>query len=172
MRTASLLIAHVAGLVSGRLILHPTEPIAGRRAAAMAGGPGFVGSWRMTVFEAEGPPTLALATLGADGTAVIAEHPVVTPPFAPGVVFTSGGHGAWMASGPTTANLTYVGLGSYGEGVLFGTATARSSITLSADGQTFGGEVVWDLADPKGYPLASYQGRFQATRIVAEAPVR
>jgi hypothetical protein len=77
-----------------------------------------------------------------------------------------------MASGPTTANLTYVGLGSYGEGVLFGTATARSSIALSADGQTFGGEVVWDLADPKGYPLASYQGRFQATRIVAEAPAR
>jgi hypothetical protein len=131
---------------------------------------GFVGSWRMTFFEAEGPPTLALATFGADGTMVAAEHPVVTPPIAAGVIFTSAGHGAWQATGPDTAVFTCVGLGSYGQGILFGTATARSSITLGTDGQTFSGEVVWTVADREGNLLAIYPGTFQATRIVAEAP--
>jgi hypothetical protein len=131
---------------------------------------GFVGSWRMTVDEADGPPTLALATFSADGTVVTAEHPVVTPPIAPGVVFTSSGHGAWAATGPETANVTFVGLGSLGEGILFGTVTARAQIALGADGQTFRGEVVWTIADPSGQPHGSYSGSFQATRIVAEGP--
>jgi hypothetical protein len=131
---------------------------------------GFVGSWRMTFYEAEGPPTLALASFGADGVVVAAEHPVVTPPIATGAIFTSSGHGAWKATGPDTAVFTCVGLGSYGHGILFGTATARSSIALSADEQTFSGEVVWTIADPDGNPLATYPGSFQATRIVAEAP--
>jgi hypothetical protein len=133
-------------------------------------GQDFVGSWRITFFEADGPPTLALATFGADGTVVTAEHPVVTPPIVQGVIFTSSGHGAWLATGPDTAIVTVVGLGSHGEGVLFGTATARSSLTLGPDGKTFSGEVVWTVADPRGATLATYPGTFQATRIVAEAP--
>lgn len=130
----------------------------------------FVGSWRMTFFEEDGPPTLALATIGADGTIVAAEHPVVTPPIATGVVFTSSGHGAWEATGPDTAVFTLVGLGSYGHGILFGTATAHSSITLSADGQTFSGDVIWTIADPEGNELATFPGTFQATRIAAKGP--
>ncbi len=133
-------------------------------------GQGFVGAWRMTFFEADGPPTLALATFSSDGTVVAAEHPVVTPPIATGAIFTSAGHGAWQATGPDTAVFTAVGLGSSGEGILFGTATARSSIRLGADGHTFSGEVIWTVADREGNPLATYPGTFQATRIVAEAP--
>jgi hypothetical protein len=131
---------------------------------------GFVGSWRMTYFEAEGPPSLALATFGADGTVVAAEHPVVTPPMAPGPIYTSSGHGAWAATGPDTAVVTIAGLGSLGAGVLFATATASASLTLGADGNTFSGEVVWTIADPDGNELATYPGTFQATRIAAEAP--
>lgn len=142
----------------------------GDRMAPRHNGQDLVGSWRMTFFEDEGPPTLALATFGADGTVVTAEHPVVTPPMAPGVIFTSSGHGAWQATGPDTAIFTFVGLGGDGQGNLFGTATARSSITLGADGQTFSGEVVWTIVDPGGSLLATYPGRFQAMRIVAEAP--
>ncbi|MGH2561184.1 MAG: hypothetical protein ACRDJH_19115 [Thermomicrobiales bacterium] len=62
-------------------------------ATSLARGEGFVGSWWVTVFETDGPPTRALFTLGADGTMVTAEHPVVTPPGAPGVIFTSSGWG-------------------------------------------------------------------------------
>jgi hypothetical protein len=128
---------------------------------------GFVGSWLITFFEEDGPPTLALATFGADGTVVTAEHPVVTPPIAHGPIFTSSGHGSWLATGPDTAAVSYVGLASYGEGVLFGTATARSSLTLGGDRQTFDGEVVWTIADPAGNVLATYPGAFQGKRIVA-----
>jgi hypothetical protein len=131
---------------------------------------GFVGSWMMTFLEEDGPPTVALATIGADGTVVSSEHPVVTPPVAAGAVFTSAGHGAWRATGPDTAIVTFVGLGSYGDGALFGTATARSRITLGADGQSFSGEVVWTVAGPDGHVLATYPGAFSATRIVAETP--
>jgi hypothetical protein len=134
----------------------------------MAATRSVVGSWLMKFFEADGPPTLALATFCADGGVVTAEHPVVTPPIAPGAIFTSSGHGAWKATGPDTVDITVVGLGSYAEGVLFGTATANATITLAADGQSFSADVVWTIADPDGNPLATFPGAFQATRIVAE----
>jgi len=130
----------------------------------------FVGSWQLTFFEAAGSPTLRLATFGTDDAVVTAEHPVVTPPIAPGVVFTGSGHGVWQATGPDTAIVTFVSLGSTGQGTLFGTVTARSNIRVGWDGQTFSGHVVWTIADRDGNPLATYPGTFQAKRIVAEAP--
>jgi hypothetical protein len=130
---------------------------------------GFAGSWLITFYEEDGPPTLALATLSADGTVVTAEHPVVTPPIAHGPVFTSSGHGAWQATGPDTAALTFVGLGSYGEGVLFGTVTANATIALAPDGQTFDGDVLFTIAERGGNTLGAFPGSFRATRITAEA---
>ena len=131
---------------------------------------GFVGSWLITFFEEDGPPTLALATLGADGTVVTAEHPVVTPPIAHGPVYTSSGHGAWQATGPDSAIITFVGLGSYGEGVLFGTVTANATITLAPDRQAFDGAVRFTIADHGGNTLGTFPGSFRATRITPEAP--
>ena len=139
--------------------------------AGMAETRGFVGSWLMTFLEEDGPPTLARASVGADGTVVTAEHPVVTPPVTDGPVFTSSGHGAWKSTSPDTAIVTFVGLGSYGHGVLFGTVTARATITLAPDGQTFDGEVSFTIADPAGNPQATFPGMFKANRIVAEAPI-
>ena len=131
---------------------------------------GFVGSWRTTFFEAEASPTLGLATFGADGTLVTAEHPVVTPPGAPGVIFASAGHGTWRATGSDTAIATFVGLGSDGQGNLFGTVTVRAACALGADGQTFDGEAVATIADPGGGALGTFTGTLRGTRIVAEAP--
>jgi hypothetical protein len=150
---------------TGRQLVEPGQPAAPRHE-----GPGFVGSWQVTFFEVEGPPTRALATFGADGTVVTAEHPVVTPPVATGPIFTSAGHGAWRAVGPVAAVFTIIGLGSYGQGSLFGTATGRGRVTLGGDGRTLGGEVVWTVADAEGNSLATFAGSFQATRIVAEGP--
>ena len=170
MRRASLLAAGLAVVPLGLLAAARTGPTATRKETQLADGQGFVGSWRLAVHEAEGPPTLGLATFGADRTVVTAEHPVVTPPIAPAVVFTSSGHGAWEPTGPNTAIVAFVGLGGDGQGGLFGTVTARASITLGTAGQAFSGEVVWTIADPGGNPLATYPGTLQATRIVAEAP--
>ena len=150
--------------------MNTSRPTLASTRSVMTEQQGFVGSWLMTFFEEDGPPTLALATIGADGTVITSEHPVVTPPVATGAVFTSAGHGAWRATGPNTVIVTFVGLGSYGHGALFGTATAKSSITLGADGQSFSGDVVWTVAGPDGSVLATYPGAFNATRIVAEGP--
>ncbi|MGH2534687.1 MAG: hypothetical protein ACRDJW_20705 [Thermomicrobiales bacterium] len=132
--------------------------------------PSLVGSWIATVFETDGPPTRALFTFGADGAMVAAEHPVVTPPGAPGVIFTSSGHGVWEATGPETAIVTCIGLGSDGQGNLFAAVTYRASITLGSGGQTLGGEIVATIADPAGNTLATFPMTLQGTRIVAEAP--
>jgi hypothetical protein len=131
----------------------------------------FVGAWRLTVVEANGSSSQALATVGADGTMVTAEHPVVTPPITDGPVFTSSGR-AWRATGPGTAVFSFVGLGCDGNGTFFGTVTIRSEITLAAGGETFSGEFAATIADPTGKTLAVIPGTIQATRIVAEAPAR
>lgn len=136
----------------------------------MARHSGIVGSWWATVFETDGPPTRALFTFGADGTMVTAEHPVVTPPGAPGVIFTSSGHGAWEATGPESAIFTFIGLGSDGQGHLFGVVTVRGGVTLGADGQTLSGDIVATIADREGNTLATFPMTLQGTRIVAAAP--
>src|SRR5215211_4745475 len=102
--------------------------IAGENTQSPTKTEAFVGSWSVTVFETEGPPTRALFTVGAGGTLVTSEHPVVTPSGAPGAIFTSSGHGAWKASSPNEALFTYIGFGSDGSGDLFAVVTFRGSL--------------------------------------------
>jgi hypothetical protein len=132
---------------------------------------GFVGAWRMTICESDGPPTLALFALGADGTLVSAEHPVVTPPGAPGAVFASAGIGSWRASGPAAAALTSVGLGSLGSGILFGVVTFRASVELAGDRRTLTGDFVATIEDRDGTGVATFPGTLKGHRIQAEGPV-
>jgi hypothetical protein len=129
-----------------------------------------VGSWHATVYETDGPPTRGLCTFGADGTMVTAEHPVVTPPGAPGVIFTSSGHGAWKAAGPDRVIFTFAGLGSDGAGNLYCVVTFRGDVTLNRGGAGFAGDVVATIADPAGATLAVFPLTIDGTRIVAEAP--
>jgi hypothetical protein len=140
------------------------------RGDQVSDGRGFVGSWRMTIFEEQGPPSLGLATFGADGTIVAAEHPVVTPPIAAGPIFTSPAHGTWEATGPDRADVALAGLGSTGDGHLVAISTARLSIRLGADGHAFTGDAEWTVTDPDGNHLATFPLTFQATRIVAGSP--
>lgn len=130
----------------------------------------FVGSWHLTVFEQDGPPTRALCTLGADGTLVSAEHPVVTPPGAPGVIFTSSGHGVWKAVGPERAIITFAAFGSTGDGNLFGELTVRANLSLDLTTSELTGEGVAMLHDPAGGAMAAFPARIEGVRIVAEAP--
>jgi hypothetical protein len=135
---------------------------------APAEGSGFIGSWSLTVFESDGPPTRELLTLGADGTLVSAEHPVVTPPGGPGAIFTSSGHGAWKASGPNEALFTYIGFGSDVSGNLFAVVTFDGSLTLGTDRHTLKGEMTARIDDPQGTTMATFPMTLEGTRIVAE----
>jgi hypothetical protein len=165
-----LFVSALAGVSFGLVAAARSTPVTTGEAVRTDDGPGFVGSWRLSVFEAEGPPTLALASFGADGTLVAAEHPVVTPPVAPGAVFASAWHGAWTVTGPDTAVFTAVGLGSLGQGTLFAVLTVRAGIALEADRRTLTGEFAATVADPEGTTLAIYPGTLRGTRIVAESP--
>lgn len=126
-----------------------------------------VGSWHVTIYEPDGPPTRGLCTLGADGTMVTAEHPVVTPPGAPGPVFTSSGHGAWHTAGPDRVVFTFVTLGSTGDGSLYGAVTFRGDATLRQDGASFTGDVTARIEDPRGAEIATFPLTIEGRRIVA-----
>jgi hypothetical protein len=132
----------------------------------------FVGSWRLTVDEAQAPPFLALGTFGADGTVVVSPPPVVPPsPHGPAtVVHTSAGHGAWEATGLDTAIVTFMLLAADAEGNPFATRTVRAGLMLGTDGQSVSGVFEATVADPAGNVMATESGVIKATRIIAEAP--
>jgi hypothetical protein len=132
---------------------------------------GIVGSWRVTATESEGPPSVSLGTFGADGT-VISSPPPVFPPMGPSgeAIFTSAGHGAWEATGPDTAVLTFVVLTADQQGNPLITVTVRANGTLGADGQTFSGEGSRTFTDPAGNMVGTEPAVVRGTRIVAEAP--
>jgi hypothetical protein len=139
------------------------------RASAPAEDLGFIGSWSVSVFETDGPPTRWLVTIGAEGTLVTAEHPVVTPPGAPGAIFTSSAHGAWKAVNPSEASFTCIGLGSDGNGNLFAVVTYRGRLVLSADQRTLTGDMTATIDDPQGATMATFPMTLEGTRIVAES---
>jgi hypothetical protein len=166
----------LAGLGAGSLglaLAATTRHAAAQEGTPANGGPDLAGSWRVVVTASTGRTFVTLSTFGTDGTAVTSTQPAqpAPPGSPPGVVFFSAAHGAWEATGPTTANFTFVHLRASSEGQPLGTTTPRVSITLGADGDTFSGEFVTTLADPAGNVVATLTGTVQATRIVAEAPV-
>ena len=168
MRRTSLVLSMLAGIARPLATAANARPMASRDLSNQD----FVGSWQLTVVEANGSTSRALATLGADGTLVTAEHPVVTPPVADGPIFTSSGHGAWRATGPGTAVFSFVGLACDGSGTFFGSVTIRSQFVLDAGGETFGGEFTATIADPAATTLAVIPGTLRGTRMFAEAPER
>jgi hypothetical protein len=80
------------------------------------------------------------------------------------------GHGAWEATDADTAILTFVLLAADAEGNPFATRTARASLLLGTDGQSFSGEFDAIVADPAENVMATESGAIQATCIIAEAP--
>lgn len=131
----------------------------------------LVGSWHVTVNSTKMPPVSSFGTFGADGTLVTSPPPVLPRPGAPGeMVFTSSGHGAWTATGPDAAILTFVGQSVDGKGIPVGTMTVRASLVLSAGAKAFSGEGARTFAGPGGNVLATDKIVVQAARIAAEAP--
>lgn len=129
-----------------------------------------VGSWQVTVYETDGPPTRGFCTFGADGTLVTSEHPVITPPGAPSVIFTSAGHGAWRVAGPDAVVFTFAALGSDASGNLFTVVTFRGDARLDRDATAFTGKMIATLDDPAGTEMAVFPLRIEGRRIVAAMP--
>lgn len=171
MRRRSVFVSIVAVVLLGLIAAGHSLTTNAQDATPRADEHGFVGSWRVTVTPPQGPPFLSLGTAGADGTMVVSPPPAQPAPDAPGgVTYMSTGHGAWEATGPETAIVTFVVSVADGQGNPFGTATIRADVALGSDGQTFSGVNVVTIADPAGNVVATISEPLQATRIVAEAP--
>jgi hypothetical protein len=104
-------------------------------------------------------------TLHADGTLVAAEHPVVTPPGAPGVIFTSSGHGSWQAIGEDAVSFAFKTLGADGTGNLFAVVTIRGAVAIDPEGNTFAGEATATIFDPSERHLGAFALTLRGERI-------
>jgi hypothetical protein len=134
---------------------------------APAGAAAFVGSWRVTIYETDGPPTRGMMTIHPDGTLIAAEHPVVTPPGAPGVIFTSSGHGAWQPTGANDAAFTFMTMGSDASGNLFAVVTISGAATAGDEPDAIAGRCSARLEDRAGNHLATFPLTFTGERIRA-----
>jgi hypothetical protein len=128
---------------------------------------GFAGTWQVTIFEEAGPPTQGLITFFDNGTMIAAEHPVVTPPGAPSVIFTSALHGAWSITGPDIAAFTCLVLGSDLTGNLYAVVTYRGEMAIDSTGQSLSGEFTATIADSDGQEMAVFPLILKGRRIVA-----
>lgn len=155
------LLAAAAALAIGSTWLTTSA----QTATPMAAGPGFVGSWRLTITAPGGPSSQSLGTLLADGTFIESDEPV--SPGSP-VDVTSAGHGLWEQTGASTAEVTFVELSTDLKGNFLGTATINARLTLGADGNSFSGPFTVTAADPSGKVVAQVSGTVKATRIVLQ----
>jgi hypothetical protein len=127
----------------------------GTPAAGTAGHP-LVGAWVLDTDadDPTNPPTLA--SFAADG--------VYTQVDADGSV----GLGAWEATGPDTADLTFHGLEAEG-GRYGGMVTIRAAIEVAADGQTLAATYTLEFVGPEGRGTGQYgPGRVTGTKVGVE----
>jgi hypothetical protein len=134
---------------------------------------GFVGTWQVTFIIDDRPVGLALTSFTSDGIIIGANLPATTRgAWRPDeVVLQSSSHGAWVASGERTADITFVILLSDIEGNALGTRTIRGTLELDPSGNAWSGTYTATVADTAGEVLRVSRGSVEATRIVVEPMV-
>lgn len=137
----------------------PATPLAVER--------GLVGAWRLT-FDTPTGPSQSLLTVMADGTLLFSGRPV--SPAAGGfpVIFSSTAHGAWRATGPSGAAMTWVGLVTDGEGTLLAVVTDSVEASLDATGNAWRGSYSATIDDPDGNELYVGGATVRAERITVQ----
>jgi hypothetical protein len=131
----------------------------------------LVGSWRVEV-TVDGNPPLALPNLAsftADGVAVVSAPPLLPElPGSPARDAFSTGHGAWRATGPDTARVTFAFLVVGPGGVLASVNTVRGDLAVDPDGNAYAGAFTLAIDDADGNRIGAGSGSWRATRIAAE----
>ena len=148
---ATLLL--LGGAVGGSPVAHASAPVP--ESASTEGHP-LVGAWILTI--AEDPDGLpSLVAFSSDGIYQESDQD------------GAAGYGAWQATGPTSAALTFVTLSPVPEGEFGGSATIRATIEVSADGQTFTGSFTIEFTGVEGIPEGEFgPGTATGTRIAVE----
>jgi hypothetical protein len=112
----------------------------------------IVGTWRVTL--GDDPHVHGLLTHHADGTMTSSDP--VTMAVEPGMVaYQSGAYGAWEVTGPNTIAYTYQQFNSDADGNVVGIVTVSGTREVSADGQSFTGAGIYQVADVDGNVLFS-----------------
>jgi hypothetical protein len=154
MRRISILAVLLTVVFGGVLSFGRTANL-GAQDTGMAGHP-LVGTWVLNT-NADDPTTPpTLASFSADG--------IYTQVDAEGAV----GIGAWQATGPNTADMTFHELGSE-DGNFAGTATIRAAIEVAADGQSLTATFTAEFTLPDGMESGEYgPGNVTGTKVVVE----
>jgi hypothetical protein len=148
---ATLLL--LGGAVGGSPVGHAFAPAP--ESASTEGHP-LVGAWILTVAEdPDGFPSLV--AFSSDGIYQEFDHD------------GTAGYGAWEATGPTSAALTFVTLSPAPEGEFGGSATIRATVEVSADGQSFTAPFTIEFTGVEGIPEGEFgPGTATGTRIAIE----
>jgi hypothetical protein len=121
----------------------------------------LVGAWQVeTTVVNQGTTFPALLTFTSDGIVLADEPP--SP-------FETTGHGAWAATGPDSADFTFVALIGSEEGPLSATIKVVGSLQYDALADTWNGPFKVRVVDASGAELLADDGTFDATRIKAES---
>lgn len=136
----------------------------------MATGHAVVGSWRVTVsVPPAGVVGTNLATLGGDGTVVVAfPTPVAASPGqGHNLEHYTAALGSWVATGEAGAAMTFVSLAADEHGTPLGAHTVSADVAVDAAADTWGGPFRIEVTGPSGEARGSLVGTVAATRIVA-----
>lgn len=120
----------------------------------------LVGSWQVETTVVQQAVTFpALLTFTSDGIVIADEPP--SP-------FETSGHGNWIATGPDTANFTFLALIGSADGPLSATIKVVGSLHYKASTDTWAGPFMIQVVDAKGDEILADRGTFNATRIAVE----
>jgi hypothetical protein len=138
------------------------QPIAGSPSAMQADHrlAKLIGSWQVETTVVKQAATFpALLTFTSDGIVIADEPP--SP-------FETSGHGNWVATGPDTANLTFLALIGSVEGPLSATLKVVGTLRYDANADTWDGPFAIQVTDAKGAEVLADHGTFKGTRIAIE----
>ena len=160
---AVALVAWVGLGRGGATVTQDATPIVGgaqtqdATPAATAGHP-LVGAWRIVDVDDEGRVP-ALVVFTSDGVYQHTNYDF------------SSGYGAWEATGPTSATMTFVQQFPDEEGNYGGSVTFRAAIEADPDGQRFTADYTIEAVGGEGNPAGEYgPGGVVGTRIEVESP--
>ncbi len=134
----------------------------------------LVGSWRVAVQVPGAPAGANLAAFSADGAVVVA-FPTPNPAAAGQghkLEYWSTALGSWSASGERGAAMTFVSLGADEARTPIGTHTIAATVEVAADGASWQGPFIIEIASAAGAVLASVGGTVSAARIAAAAAAK
>jgi hypothetical protein len=130
----------------------------------------LVGAWRVNVsIPGVGVEFVNLASFSADGTVIVAlPGPNPAPPGAGHrLEYWTPALGSWVAAGPTSAEMSFVTLGTDETGASIGSHVVSATVEIDADGASWHGPFAIDVVDPHGVSIGSVSGSVVASRIPA-----